>query len=96
MNRTQKENYVKLWLQVYGGRDIDGFYTTIKVSDKLEWRLHLGYYIDEDFDETTPFVWCHSYFKSQDNNLLNDRTNEELDDIINSLETFKSLNIIIN
>ena len=82
MNKEQKVNYVKCWLQKFGNRDNETFNTDVLVGD-INWSISLQYNFDDDGE---PYDWCRSSFKHIRNNQISDRSDEELDDIINQLK----------
>ena len=89
MNKEQKVNYIKCWMQKFGNRDNETFNTEIVVGE-TSWRISLQYNFDDDGDQIEPNNWCSSGFKHVHNNSISDRTEEELDNIINHLKTIKS------
>jgi hypothetical protein len=86
MNKEQKVNYVKCWLQKFGNRDNETFNTEVVVG-KTTWEISLQYNFDDDGDQCEPYDWCRSDFKHLRNNQISDRTDEELDEIINQLKS---------
>lgn len=85
MNKEQKVNYVKYWLQKFGNRDNWTFNTEVVVG-KTTWAISLQYNFDDEGYKNEPCDWCRSGFKHLRNNQLSDRTDEELDAIINQLK----------
>jgi len=51
------------------------------------WEMLLQYNFDDDGDQYEPYDWCRSGFKHLRNNQISDRTDEELDEIINQLKS---------
>jgi len=84
MTHQEKVNYIKLWLQKFGDRDNEVFYTSVTFDNKC-WNLSLQYDYDEDGTSIVPYDWCRSSFKHLRDNHIDNRTNEELDIIINIL-----------
>ena len=85
MNKEQKVNWVKCWLQKFGNRDNETFNTDVVVGETT-WELSIQYDYDFDGDRLKPYSWCRSGFKHLRNNQISDRTDEELDGIINQLK----------
>jgi hypothetical protein len=90
MDKLQKNNYVKCWLQKFGERDNETFNTEVVINDNLTWRISLQYNFDDEGEELKPYNWCTCGFKNLRYNSISDRTEEELDEIINKLKTKKS------
>jgi len=88
MNKGQKVNWIRGWLQRFGDRDNETFSTEFIVSG-VSWELSLQYDYDFDGDALEPMDWCRDGFRHLHNNTISDRTEEELDDIINKLKTDK-------
>lgn len=86
MDKEQKINWIKCWLQKFGDRDNEAFNTKILVNETT-YELSLQYDYDFDGDKLFPYDWCRTGFKHLKNNRLSDRANEELDDIINQLKS---------
>jgi hypothetical protein len=86
MNKEQKVNYVKCWLQKFGNRDNETFNTEVVVSETT-WRISLQYNFDDEGDQCDPYDWCSRSFKHVHDNQISDRTDEELDEIINQLKS---------
>lgn len=84
MDKEKKENWIKCWLQKFGNRDNETFNTEITINDK-SLNLILQYNYNFDGDQLDPSSWCLSGFKNVRNNKLSDKTEEELDAIINIL-----------
>jgi len=85
MIREQKINYIKCWLQKFGNRDNETF--NIEVDG---WEISYQYDFDIDGNQIEPYGWCRSSFKHVHNNQFSDRTNEELEEIVNKLKSKKS------
>ena len=86
MDTKQKVNYVKYWLQKFGTRDNETFNTEVMVGETT-WEISLQYNFDNEGNQFEPYDWCCSSFKHVHNNQISDRTDEELDDIINQLKS---------
>lgn len=86
MNKEQKVNWIKCWLQKFGNRDNETFNTEVVVGETT-WELSLQYDYDFDGDRLEPYGWCRSGFKHLRNNQISDRTGEELDEIVNQLKS---------
>lgn len=91
MDKEQKVNYVKYWLQKFGNRDNETFNTEVVVGETT-WEISLQYNFDDDGNQCEPYDWCRSSFKHLRNNQISDRTNEELDEIIKQLKVKKFFN----
>jgi hypothetical protein len=89
MNKKQKVNYIKCWLQKFGNRDNETFNTEV-VVDETTWRISLQYDFDDEGNQCDPYDWCICSFKHLNDNRISDRTNEELDEIINQLKLKQS------
>ena len=83
MNKKQKVNWIKCWLQKFGNRDNETFHTNVIIGN-INWELSLQYNYDFDGDECNPYHWCRSGFKHLCNT-ISDRSDEELDMIIKQL-----------
>lgn len=83
-SHEQKVNYIKYWLQKFGNRDNETFNIEV-VIDETIWDISLQYNFDEDGDQIEPYDWCRRSFKQLVNNQISDRTDEELDRIIEIL-----------
>jgi hypothetical protein len=88
MNKEQKVNWIKCWLQKFGNRDNETFHIEVVVGDTY-WELSLQYGYDFDGDRIDPNDWCCSGFKHLHNNKISDRTDGELDRIIDQLKLIK-------
>jgi hypothetical protein len=86
MDKEQKVNYIKCWLQKFGNRDNETFNTEVVVGEK-SWYISLQYNFDNDCNQCEPYDWCRSSFKHVNNNTISDRTDEELGDIVNQLKS---------
>lgn len=86
MNKEQKVNYVKFWLQKFGNRDNEMFSTEVVVGETT-WEISLQYNFDDEGEQCEPYDWCRSGFRHLRNNQISDRTDEELDEIINQLKS---------
>jgi len=84
MTHQEKVNYIKHWLQKFGDRDNEVFYTSLSFDNKC-WDLSLQYNYDEDGTQIAPYDWCRSGFKHLRNNQIANRSDEELDKIIEIL-----------
>lgn len=88
MNKEQKVNWIKCWLQKFGNRDNETFNIEVVVGE-IVWEISLQYDYDFDGDILEPYDWCRSGFKHLRNNKISDRTDEELDKIISQLKIKK-------
>jgi hypothetical protein len=88
MNKEQKINWVKCWLQKFGERDNETFSYPVEIFGS-EWELLLQYNYDFSGDQLDPFCWCRSGFKHVGDNLLEDRSDDELGSIIDNLKLKK-------
>lgn len=84
MDKKQKENWINCWLQKFGDRDNETFHAEVIINDK-SLNLILQYNYNFDGDQIDPSSWCISGFKNVRNNKLSDKTEEELDEIIDIL-----------
>lgn len=84
MDKEQKENWINCWLQKFGDRDNETFHAEVIINDK-SLNLILQYNYNFDGDQIDPSSWCISGFKNVRNNKLSDKTEEELDEIIDIL-----------
>lgn len=85
INKEQKVNWIKCWLQKFGDRNNETFYTKVTL-DKTDFELSLQYDFDFEGDRIEPYDSCVSSFKQLRNIQISDRTDEELDKIIKQLE----------
>ena len=88
MNKEQKVNWIKYWLQKFGDRDNETFNTEVVVGETT-WEISLQYNFYDDGHQCEPYDWCIRGFKHLGDNQISDRTDEELDDIINKLKLIK-------
>ena len=51
------------------------------------WKISLQYNFSDEGEQLDPYDWCSSSFKHLRNNRISDRTDEELDEIINQLKS---------
>lgn len=89
MNKEEKINLIKLWLQKFGYRDNEGFWYEINVDGK---NLHLGLqynYDDNDGAELDPYCWCNNSFKLVAQ-YISEFNEDELDVIYKELLKIKS------
>lgn len=86
MNKKQKVNWIKYWLQKFGNRDNETFNTEV-VAGETTWQISLQYNFDFDGDRLEPYDWCRRDFKHIHDNQISDRTDEELNEIINQLKS---------
>ena len=89
MTKDNKVNYVKLWLQKFGDRNNETFHTEVEACGKI-WNISMQYGFSNDGDEIIPFNWCTHSFKHTFDSSITDRSEEELDEIINKLKIKKS------
>ncbi len=90
MNKRQKVNWIKSWLQKFGDRDNETFNTEVKINGET-FDISLQYNYDFDGDKYEPYDWCRRSFKHLKNNTIYDRTEEELDIIITELKSRKTI-----
>ncbi len=88
MNKKQKVNYIKAWLQRFGERDNETFYIEVKMEEET-WLLALQYDYDFDGDRISSFDWCWKSFKHVGDTYISDRNKKELDEIIRKLNIIK-------
>ncbi len=88
MNKDQKVNWIKCWLQKFGNRDNETFYFQV-ILDNSPWELYIQYDYDFDGDRIEPRDWCTSGFKHLSNNSISDRNDNEIDSIIDQLKSTK-------
>ena len=81
----EKECYIKAWLQRFGERDNETF--SIQLN---KWHLMMQYDWSLEGYRIEPRDWCSSEFKHVFNNGLEDRSIEELDEIIKELDAIKT------
>ena len=84
MNKQEKVNYIKYWLQRHGKRNNEGFFEEVELEDKT-WDLSLQYHFSDDGEELLPSNYCCKSFKHLFENKIKDRTEQELDEIIEKL-----------
>lgn len=89
MKKDDKVNYVKLWLQKFGDRDNNAFHVEVDACGK-QWRISMQYSFSEDGGEILPYDWCSHSFKHVFKNEIADRSEEELDEIIEKLKQIKN------
>lgn len=85
MTHEQKVNWIKCWLQKFGNRDNETFNVEVTVGD-ITWAISLQYDYDFDGEKYDPQDWCCKGFKHVFNNHIDDRSEEELDAIIEQLK----------
>lgn len=85
MDKEKRVNWIKSWLRKYCNRDNETFNTEVVVGETT-WELSLQYNYDFDGDKLEPYDWCRNGFKHQRNNQISDRTDVELNQIINQLK----------
>lgn len=85
MNREQKINHIKYFLQKFGERNYIGFVIDLYEGDSM-WQLGLEYsYNSKCVSVAEPYCWCvygDKHFPDCD---IKDRTDEELDKVISRL-----------
>ena len=86
MNKDQKVNWIKGWLQKFGNRDNDTFHTEVTVGG-TNWEISLQYDYGYGGEKYEPYDWCSNGFKHVYNNTISDRTDDELDSIITVLKS---------
>ena len=86
MNKEQKVNCIKCWLQKFGNRDNETFNTEV-ILGETTWEISLQYDFDLDGDRFEPYSLCRRGFKHINYNRISDRNEEELDEIINILKS---------
>jgi len=84
MNKEELIYSIKAWLQRFGNRDNETFNYEL-----INWRLELQYDYDLDGGRIEPYNWCSSGSKHLRNNSLEDRSDEELREILNELIDIK-------
>jgi hypothetical protein len=89
MNKEQKVNWIKCWLQKFGNRDNETFNKQITING-ITWELSLQYDFDFDGEKLEPYDWCSNNFKQIHNNRIQDKSNEELNEIINKLNSIQT------
>lgn len=85
MNKEQKVNYIKFWLQRFANRNNEGFTTKVRIGD-TEWDLFMQFDYNDGGERFEPMDWCTKNFKHVHDNSIDDRTEEELDAIIEQLK----------
>lgn len=86
MNKEELICAIKAWLQMFGDRDNDCFNVQL-----TKWRISMQYNYSEDGYKVEANNWCCWGFKHVDDNTLEDRTVEELSDIIKEMKSIKSV-----
>jgi len=76
--KEAKVNYIKYWLQKFGDRDNESFFTKVILKD-ITWDITYQFHYDENGEEVEPYCWCSIGFKDLHDNLISNRTEEELD-----------------
>lgn len=89
MNKEQKVNWIKYWLQRFGNRDKSTFNVSVDLGE-ITWEISMQYNYSFSGRELNPFDWCSYHFKHTFNNGISDRTDEELDQIISKLKTMQN------
>lgn len=92
MNKLEKVIWIRAWLQRFGNRDNETFNIEVLINNEI-WHLSLQYMYGFDGNIYKPYDWCRNGFKHVNYNEISDRSNEELDLIIQQL-TEKSKEII--
>jgi len=85
MNKEQKVNYVKFWLQCFGNRDNETFHITVTVASQM-WRIWLQYNFDNEGDEIEPnndVSWSNKLVKGLN---IEELTEDQLDSLIGALK----------
>ena len=84
MNKIQKINIIKGWLQRFGDSDGETF-SIIVITATETWDILMQYDYDVDGDRLLPFNLCYKSFKHMWDIHLEDRIEIELDEIIEQL-----------
>jgi len=86
MNKEEKINAIKAWLQMFGERDNETFSTDVFLNNH-SWTISMQYNYDlrEGF-VIEPNDWCMCSSKQYSKNHIKDRTDEELDQILEHLK----------
>lgn len=89
MDKQEKVNKVKFWLQRHGERNEQGFTHDIIFNDFHDENIVYGLTLDynygiegEEYDEV---AYCRKHYKHLRNNTIKDLSDEELDEIIEVL-----------
>lgn len=85
MNKEQKINYVKFWLQCFGERDNVTFNKDVTVNGQ-RWSIWLQYNFDNDGDQLEPYShvsWSNKLVKGLSFEQLSE---EQLDSLIEALK----------
>ena len=69
---------------MFGERDNETFNIDVDLDD-VRWTISMQYNYDLDGDRIEPMNWCVSSFKHNHKNHIADRSEEELDQIIEIL-----------
>ena len=88
MNKDQKVNFIKLWLQKFGNRDNETFNIEVQI-DGVIWEISMQFNFDEDGEEMYSYDLCRNKFKHLTDNKISDRSEEDLDKIIKELKSIK-------
>jgi len=89
MAKEEKVNYVKAWLQRFGERDNETFNIMVTV-DGVIWDISIQYDYNLEGERMDPYSWCRSGFKHVHENGIDDRSEDELDKIIERLNNIKT------
>ena len=85
MNKEQKVNYVKFWLQCFGERDNETFNIRVTVGDK-RWSIWMQYSFSDDGYLLEPYSsvsWSNKLVKGLSIEQLSE---EQLDSLIEALK----------
>lgn len=93
MNKQQKINYIKFWLQCFGFRDNETFNINVEIDGNY-WELMLQYSYSDDGLRLEPMDWCGVFGDNETRKLIPSksfdyRTEEELDVLIKKLKSIK-------
>lgn len=88
-NKLEKSNWIKCWLQKFGRRDNETF-SAILDNGTNYYELSLQYSFDFDDIECEPFDWCRVGRGKAANSSIIERSEYELDEIIEMLKYCKT------
>jgi hypothetical protein len=89
ISKHKKINGIKAWLQMFGERDNECFSIEVKTPTET-WDISMQYNYDlEDGYPIEPMDWCRRSFKHVGDNAIRDRSDKELDEIIECLNEIK-------
>jgi hypothetical protein len=85
MAKEQKVNYIKGWLQKFGNRNNETFYTKVSLGEE-ELHISLQYNFRDEREVAEPLDLCVNGYCSDFGKNISDRTEKELGAIVKVLD----------